>query len=66
MSADMSSRYTRRLQKELMDIQKNPPPGIAVQEVTSLHKCVFHFISSSFDLIIIQEIFDKILLTKKT
>jgi hypothetical protein len=36
----MNSRYTRRLQKELMDIQKNPPPGIAVQEVTSLHKYV--------------------------
>lgn len=40
MSADMSSRYTRRLQKELLDIQKNPPTGIAVQEVTSLHKYI--------------------------
>lgn len=36
--SDMNSRYARRLQKELMEIQKNPPVGIAVQEVTSLHK----------------------------
>eukprot|EP00026_Physarum_polycephalum_P009847 Phypoly_transcript_09984.p1 GENE.Phypoly_transcript_09984~~Phypoly_transcript_09984.p1 ORF type:complete len:154 (-),score=5.15 Phypoly_transcript_09984:800-1261(-) len=40
--SDMNSRYTRRLQKELMDIQKNPPPGIAVEEVTSLHKWRIH------------------------
>eukprot|EP01111_Echinosteliopsis_oligospora_P009064 TRINITY_DN2588_c0_g1_i1.p1 TRINITY_DN2588_c0_g1~~TRINITY_DN2588_c0_g1_i1.p1 ORF type:complete len:152 (+),score=26.19 TRINITY_DN2588_c0_g1_i1:122-577(+) len=33
-----NARYTRRLQKELADIQKNPVPGITVQDVTSLHR----------------------------
>jgi len=34
----MDNRYTRRLQKELADIQKSPPVGVHVEDVTSLHK----------------------------
>lgn len=34
----MDSRYTRRLQKELADIQKAPPVGVSVEDANSLHK----------------------------
>jgi len=34
----MQARYTRRLQKELAEIQKSPPPGLSVQDVVSLQR----------------------------
>lgn len=33
-----TSRFTKRLQKELLDLQKNPPAGITLDEVNDLQK----------------------------
>jgi len=34
----MSARYTRRLQKELGDLQKTPPPGLQLGDVSNLQR----------------------------
>jgi len=34
----MSTHYSKRLQRELSDLQKNPPPGVILDEVTNLQR----------------------------
>ncbi|EGG16905.1 ubiquitin-conjugating enzyme E2W [Cavenderia fasciculata] len=35
-----TARYTKRLQKELLDLEKNPPIGITVLEATNFEKWI--------------------------
>eukprot|EP01102_Stenamoeba_stenopodia_P017200 TRINITY_DN6131_c0_g2_i1.p1 TRINITY_DN6131_c0_g2~~TRINITY_DN6131_c0_g2_i1.p1 ORF type:complete len:151 (+),score=23.50 TRINITY_DN6131_c0_g2_i1:288-740(+) len=42
----MNQRYTRRLQKELTDLQKSPPGGIEMDEVSDLKRWTINILGS--------------------
>ncbi|GAM19674.1 hypothetical protein SAMD00019534_028490, partial [Acytostelium subglobosum LB1] len=41
-----SARYTKRLQKELLDLQTNPPGGISVEEANNFERWVINILGS--------------------
>eukprot|EP01132_Coremiostelium_polycephalum_P002792 gene2792-3472_t len=42
-----SARYIKRLQKELLDLEQSPPPGISVEEAKDFERWVIKIVGTS-------------------